>query len=93
MRLAREANAVSISRLKNPNRRLCATCSSIGLDLGRWVSRGLLRFHPARPYLYGLETHLAQIHKQIDQFDPRVVVIDPITNLAEIGSARRPRRC
>ena len=60
---------------------------SIGLDLGRWVSRGLLRFHPVRPYQYGLETHLAQIHKQIDQFDPRVVVIDPITNLAEIGSA------
>jgi circadian clock protein KaiC len=59
---------------------------SIGLDLGRWVSRGLLRFHPARPHLYGLETHLALMHKQITQFDPRVVVIDPVTNLTEIGS-------
>jgi circadian clock protein KaiC len=59
---------------------------SIGLDLGRWVSRGLLRFHPARPHLYGLETHLALMHKQILQFDPRVVVIDPVTNLTEIGS-------
>ena len=59
---------------------------SIGLDLGRWVSRGLLRFHPARPHLYGLETHLALMHKQITQFDPQAVVIDPITNLTEIGS-------
>lgn len=60
---------------------------SIGLDLGRWASRGLLRFHPARPHLYGLETHLALMHKQITQFDPQVVVIDPVTNLTEIGSA------
>ena len=60
---------------------------SIGLDLDRWVSRGLLRFHPARPHLYGLETHLALMHKQIIQFAPRVVVIDPVTNLTEIGSA------
>jgi circadian clock protein KaiC len=60
---------------------------SIGLDLGRWVSRGLLRFHPARPHLYGLETHLALMHKQITQFDPKLVAIDPVTNLTEIGSA------
>ncbi|HLA60786.1 MAG TPA: ATPase domain-containing protein, partial [Nitrospiraceae bacterium] len=60
---------------------------SIGLDLGRWVSRGLLRFHPTRPHLYGLETHLALMHKQITQFHPQVVVIDPVTNLTEIGSA------
>jgi circadian clock protein KaiC len=59
---------------------------SIGLDLSRWVSRGLLRFHPARPYLYGLETHLALMHKQVTQFDPQVVVIDPVTNLTETGS-------
>lgn len=59
---------------------------SIGLDLGRCVSRGLLRFHSVRSHLYGLETHLALMHKQITQFDPQVVAIDPITNLTEIGS-------
>jgi len=47
----------------------------------------LLRFHPARPHLYGLETHLALMYKQITQFDPQVVVIDPVTNVTEIGSA------
>lgn len=60
---------------------------SIGFGLNRWVSRGLLRFHPARPHLYGLETHLAVMHRQIVQFDPGVVVIDPVTNLTEIGSS------
>jgi circadian clock protein KaiC len=59
---------------------------SIGLDLGRWVSRGLLRFHPTRPHLHGLETHLALMYRQITQFDPRVVVIDPVTNLTDIGT-------
>src|SRR5262245_916107 len=61
---------------------------SIGLDLGRWVSRGLLRFHPARPHQYGLETHLVMLHKKVSQFNPRVVAIDPVSNLAEIGSPR-----
>jgi circadian clock protein KaiC len=60
---------------------------SIGLGLGRWVSRGLLNFYPARPHLYGLETHLALMHKQITRFDPKVVAIDPVTSLTDISSA------
>jgi circadian clock protein KaiC len=34
-----------------------------------------------RPTSIGLEGHLAAIHKLIGQFQPSVVVIDPITNL------------
>jgi circadian clock protein KaiC len=64
---------------------------SIGLDLGRWVRRGLLRFYASRPHVYGLETHLALMHKQIIQFDPRVVVIDPVTNLTEVGNVMEAR--
>ncbi|MGD9730285.1 MAG: circadian clock protein KaiC [Nitrospiraceae bacterium] len=59
---------------------------SIGLDLQRWVSRGLLRFRPARPYQYGLETHLAVMHREIAAFEPQVVAIDPLTNLVEVGN-------
>ncbi len=47
----------------------------------------MLRFHPARPQLQGLESHLALMLKQIGDFDPAVVVIDPVTNLTEIGSS------
>ena len=31
---------------------------SVGIDLGRWVSKGLLQVHASRPTLQGLEQHL-----------------------------------
>lgn len=60
---------------------------SIGLRLKPLVKRGLLRFHSARPSLYGLEMHLATMFKEIDTFQPHVVVIDPITSLMDSGTA------
>jgi circadian clock protein KaiC len=54
---------------------------SIGIDLQRWVDRGLLKFHNTRPTLYGLEMHLVTMHKAIEEFKPSVVVVDPISNL------------
>ena len=59
---------------------------SIGLDLQPWVDQGLLRFHAARPTLYGLEMHLVTIHKLVQEFKPQVVIMDPITNLGTVGS-------
>ncbi|MCJ2013665.1 circadian clock protein KaiC [Methylobacterium sp. J-076] len=54
---------------------------SIGLDLARHVEAGLLRFEAARPSLFGLEMHLARMHRDLDAFAPSVVVIDPLTAL------------
>ena len=54
---------------------------SIGLDLARHVEAGLLRFEAARPSLYGLEMHLARMHRDIDRFQPSLVVIDPLSAL------------
>jgi circadian clock protein KaiC len=59
---------------------------SIGLRLEPWVQRGALRFHSARPTLYGLEMHLATIYKEIESFQPSVVVLDPMTSLLVAGS-------
>lgn len=53
---------------------------SIGVDLEPWVKRGLLRFYTSRPGSFGLEKHLVTIHDVTTAFDPKVVVIDPITN-------------
>ena len=36
----------------------------------------------APPTLYGLERHLVQMHDLIEEFDPSVVVVDPISNLS-----------
>jgi circadian clock protein KaiC len=60
---------------------------SIGIDLARWVKKGLLKFHSARPSLYGLEMHLVTFHKVIDEFKPQVFVVDPISNLSAAGTA------
>ncbi|MHB8066967.1 MAG: circadian clock protein KaiC [Desulfobaccales bacterium] len=59
---------------------------SIGLDLEPWVKQGLLKFHAARSTLYGLEMHLAMIHKLTNDFQPSTVIMDPITNLSIVAS-------
>jgi circadian clock protein KaiC len=59
---------------------------SIGIDLTRWLKKGLLKFHSARPSLYGLEMHLLTFHKEIDEFKPQVFIIDPISNLSAAGT-------
>jgi circadian clock protein KaiC len=59
--------------------------SSIGVDLEPWTRQGLLRFHAARPTLHGLEMHLATMHKVIEEFSPRLVVVDPVSNLTAVG--------
>lgn len=59
---------------------------SVGIDLNQWVHKGLLKFSASRPNLWGLEMHLARMHKEISDFRPRVVVVDPIYNLKSVGS-------
>jgi circadian clock protein KaiC len=51
---------------------------SIGIHLEPWVKKGLLQFHAARPTLYGLETHLTTSIKLVNNFEPDVVILDPI---------------
>lgn len=53
---------------------------SIGIDLRRWLKKGLLRLEAARPTIYGLETHLAFMHRAVRESRPAAVVIDPITD-------------
>jgi circadian clock protein KaiC len=53
---------------------------SVGLDLEAHVRSGLLRFESARPSLFGLEMHLVLMIRQIEEFNPAVVVVDPISS-------------
>ena len=59
---------------------------SIGIDLEPWLKKGLLRFYASRPGSFGLEKHLVTIHDVTTAFDPKVVVIDPITNFSSTGT-------
>jgi circadian clock protein KaiC len=54
---------------------------SLGLDLQPRVDSGLLRFEAARPSLFGLEMHLARMYREIENFAPAAVVLDPISAL------------
>ncbi len=70
---------------ESPNQ-IIRNVRSIGLRLEPLVRRGLLRFHSARPTLYGLEMHLATMFKEIAAFQPHVVIMDPITSLMVAGT-------
>ena len=69
---------------------------SIGIDLQQWVDQGLLRFEATRPPTYGLDMHLAIIRRMLDQFMPKVVVLDPISSFesaGDYGEARTMLMC
>lgn len=56
---------------------------SIGMDLAKHEKKGLLHFFNARPTAFGLEMHLAMIHKKITDLKPAVTIFDPVTNLLQ----------
>jgi circadian clock protein KaiC len=58
---------------------------SIGIDLGSWLKKGLLRFDATRPTFYGLEMHLLRMHKLVTETKARAVVVDPITSYISLG--------
>ncbi len=61
---------------------------SIGIDLQSCLDSGLLQIHSGRATIYGLEMHLATIHKIVMAFSPRVVVFDPIGALLQAGDSK-----
>ncbi len=59
---------------------------SVGIDLEQWVDGGLLQFHCFRPSLLGLEAHLFAMQKYVTEFQPTVVVEDPVSDLLRAGN-------
>ncbi len=75
---------------ESPNQ-IIRNMRSIGIDLGRWVNKGLLRFHASRPTTFGLEMHLVKLHKTIEDIKPSIVVVDPLTALLQSGTLTETR--
>jgi len=59
---------------------------SVGLELQPAVNADLLRFHAMRPTQHGLEMHLATIFRLVRDFQPKFVVLDPVTGLLTGGN-------
>ena len=58
---------------------------SIGMDFEPLVKKGLVKFNAVRPTAYSLEMHLSMMLNLIDEFKPRVLAVDPISNLYPVG--------
>jgi len=67
---------------------LIQNMSSIGFHLEPLVKKGLLKIVSTRPSFFGLEMHLLDLYKIIQEFKPNAVVIDPLTSLIAEGSQR-----
>jgi circadian clock protein KaiC len=65
---------------------LIQNLSSIGFDLAPLVKKGLLKIVSTRPSFFGLEMHLLDLYKLMAEFQPRAVVIDPLTSLLGQGN-------
>jgi len=59
--------------------------ASIGYDLEQHVRAGRLEFHAVRPTLYGLESHLVNLHNMVQRIKPAAVILDPVSNLEALG--------
>ncbi len=60
---------------------------SIGIDLQPGGGNGLLRFDAVRSSMYGLEMHLAKTYNLVNQFQPNIVVMDPVNALVSLDNA------
>ncbi len=58
---------------------------SVAINLEPFVKKGLLKFHNSRPSAWGLEVHLAMMHKIVSEYEPSVIVVDPVTNFLAVG--------
>ena len=78
---ARGERVLFFSYEESPNQ-LVRNMRSIGIDLERWRTKDLLRVLASRPTLQGLEQHLVLMYDAVREFQPAVVIVDPISNLA-----------
>jgi circadian clock protein KaiC len=60
--------------------------NSIGIDFQPYIDTGLMQISASRPMAYGLEMHLIAMFRLIDRFEPTSVIIDPISNMTNVGT-------
>lgn len=82
----RRGERCSFFAFEESESQLCRNMSSIGINLKRWVNKGLLQIRASRPTMLGLEMHLVSMHKEIEGFKPQNVIIDPVTDFEFTGT-------
>jgi circadian clock protein KaiC len=64
---------------------LVRNLTSVGLDLEEHLQSGALRLHTVRTEVHSAEEHLIILQKLIREFEPRNLVIDPISAFNKSG--------
>lgn len=59
--------------------------ASIGVDLATPRNQGKLKFFAMRPTSFGLEMHLVKISQLVTEFQPKMVIFDPISGILSAG--------
>lgn len=59
---------------------------SVGINLARYEKRGLLRFVAGRPTAVGLEMHLLSMVRELEAYQPALVVVDPVNSFVSSGN-------
>jgi len=70
---------------------LVRNMQSVGIDLEPYLKAKLLTIHSSRPSLSGLEMHLLILHRLIAEYEPKTVIVDPISSLVSVGSVGEVR--
>lgn len=83
---ARGERALFFSFEESPEQ-IIRNLRSVGIDLGRWVKKGLLHIESSRPSTFGFEMHLVRMHHLLENYKPKVVMMDPVSGLLPGGSA------
>lgn len=86
----RGESALYMSFEESPDQ-LLRNMASLGMDLTRWVEAGRLHLRARRPSQLGLEQHLMEVERTLDEVEPDVAVVDPFTNLVTVGTTSTTR--
>ncbi|MBA3707325.1 MAG: circadian clock protein KaiC [Planctomycetes bacterium] len=84
-RCRRGERSLFLSYEESPGQ-LIQNMHSIGFQLEPLVKKGLLKIVSTRPSFFGLEMHLLDLYKIVEEFKPKAVVIDPLTSLIGQGN-------
>jgi circadian clock protein KaiC len=68
-----------------PANQIIRNLRSVGSDLGPHVDEGLLRIYSVRTEVRSAEEHMVVLQKLIREYEPAVLVIDPISALTKSG--------
>jgi len=84
----RKGEKVLILAYEESHQQLLRNAQSWGVDFAAWEKEGLLRIVCQYPEAMGVEDHLLNIRREIEDFEPRRLVVDSMSAMERVASLR-----